>query len=95
MLDRVGSRCEHATVNLALRIASASLALSLLVMLGLHVVAMVGFARGWSWEPMDGSWMAALGFGAMWLAPVSTVALLVLIAAWVVRDMFRRNGGSS
>lgn len=79
-------------MKLAIQIASASLALSLLVMVGLNAASLIGYEFGWSWSPGDESLAAALGFGAMWLASVSGAALLVLAAAWVVSDALRRNG---
>lgn len=61
-------------------------------MVGLNAASLIGYEFRWSWSAGDGSLAAALGFGAMWLASVSGTALLVLVAAWVLRAMLQRNG---
>lgn len=74
--------------------AAITLGLAIIALLGVIGYTAIGRARGESWSSLNGPepvWPAVIGFGAMYVIPMTAVVLVVLIAIAVVRAYIPRS----
>ena len=76
-------------MRLVVTIAATALGLSVATLAALWGFTQIAVTAGTPLPSMEDSWMAAVGFAAMPVAFVAFVALLLLAALWVLRDLRR------
>ncbi len=74
---------------------ASTLGLSIAAFVGVVAYTAIGRARGEYWSSLNGPepvWPAVVGFGAMYVIPISAVVLVVLIVVAIVRAYMPKSG---
>lgn len=74
--------------------AGTSLALGIIALLGVYAFVAIGRSQGEEWGSLVGPepvWPAVIGFGALWVIPISALVLVVLVVISLGRAYFPRS----
>ena len=74
--------------------AASTLGLSIAAFVGVVAYTAIGRARGENWSSLNGPepvWPAVVGFGAMYVIPISAFVLVVLVVGAIVRAYMPRS----
>ncbi|GAB3142638.1 hypothetical protein GCM10027057_26950 [Marisediminicola antarctica] len=74
--------------------AASTLGLSIAALVGVVAYTAIGRARGENWSSLNGPepvWPAVVGFGAMYVIPISALLLVVLVVSAIVRAYMPRS----
>ncbi|TFC96809.1 MULTISPECIES: hypothetical protein [Cryobacterium] len=77
---------------------AGALGLSIFALLGVYVYVDIGWARGEQWASLNGPepiWPAVVGFGAMYLIPISALVMILLVGVAIARSYLPGSSADS